>query len=364
MFGLYTVTLVPDRTRGLRTRNGKLVRWLEPGRHVLWFPRAGTADTLFDVDAPFAPYTPELAAVAPEGAATDLDVPYRKIAVLSVDGRPSIGLPSGRYLLWQVRHRVTADLYDTEPLHTSVPEALWRLVPAGVLQEVVVLPHERVVVYVDGELLEVLGAGRYGLNVDGRTVTLVRVDLREQEVQIAGQDVMSADKVTLRINVVVRYRVTDPAKALTVVTNVRDALYAAAQLSARRLIASTPLDALLESRNGAAEQMLSEVAPRAPEMGAEVLSVDLKDLILPGEMKTILNQVIEAEKRAAANVILRREETAATRSLANTAKLLEQNPVLLRLKELESLERLAEKVGSVTVVASPEKMLGALRLQG
>jgi hypothetical protein len=79
-------------------------------------------------------------------------------------------------------------------------------------------------------------------------------------------------------------------------------------------------------------------------------------------MKTILNQVIEAEKRAAANVILRREETAATRSLANTAKLLEQNPVLLRLKELESLERLADKVGQVTVLATPEKLLGSLRL--
>ena len=76
------------------------------------------------------------------------------------------------------------------------------------------------------------------------------------------------------------------------------------------------------------------------------------------------NQVIEAEKRAAANVVLRREETAATRSLANTARLLEQNPVLLRLKELESLERLAEKVGSITVVASSDKLLGSLRLPG
>ena len=97
----------------------------------------------------------------------------------------------------------------------------------------------------------------------------------------------------------------------------------------------------------------TEIGPRIAGWGAEVTSVDLKDLILPGEMKTILNQVIEAEKRAAANVILRREETAATRSLANTAKLLEQNPVLVRLKELESLERLAEKVGSVTVFTAP-----------
>ncbi len=90
--------------------------------------------------------------------------------------------------------------------------------------------------------------------------------------------------------------------------------------------------------------------------------MDLKDVVLPGEMKTLLNQVIEAEKRAAANVILRREETAATRSLANTAKLLESNPTLLRLKELESWKEIAATVGNVTVVASPQQLLGQLSL--
>jgi regulator of protease activity HflC (stomatin/prohibitin superfamily) len=360
---LYSVTIVPDHMRGLRTRHGKLVRWLEPGRHLRWFP-ATAVDALLDIRTGYAAHSPELARIVPPEAATELDVPYRHVAVLRIDGLPTVGLRPGRYLLWQVRNKVEAELYDAGPLHTSIPEDLWRFVPPGVLQEVVVTPHERVVVYVDGELSEVLGAGRYGLNVDGRSVTLVRVDLRIQELQITGQDVMTADKVTLRINVLVQFRIVDPSKSLSTVVNLRDALYAAAQLSARHLIAGMPLDALLESRNGAAKQMLDEVAPKAAEIGAEVVSVDLKDVILPGEMKTILNQVIEAEKRAAANVILRREETAATRSLANTAKLLEQNPVLLRLKELESLERLAEKVGTVNVVASPDKLLGSLHLPG
>lgn len=361
---LYRITIVPDAFRGLRTRNGKLVRWLEPGRHVLWFPDSGTADTLLDLGPGYAVRTPELAAVVPEGAAKELDVPHRHVAILRVDGLPTTALTSGRYLLWQARARVEAELFDIEPLHTSVPEDLWPFVPAGVMQQVVVRPHERVVVYVDGKIHEVLGEGSYGLNTVGRTVEAVRIELREQELQIAGQDVMTSDKVTLRINAIVRYRVTDPVLSLSSVANVRDALYAAVQLSTRHLIAGASLDALLESRNGTAVQMLAEVAPRAVGMGIEVLSVDLKDVILPGEMKTILNQVIEAEKRAAANVILRREETAATRSLANTAKLLEQNPVLLRLKELESMERLAEKVGSVTVVASPDQLVGTLRLPG
>ena len=84
-------------------------------------------------------------------------------------------------------------------------------------------------------------------------------------------------------------------------------------------------------------------------MGLSLESSASGILSFPGEMKTILNQVIEAEKRSQANMIQRREETAATRSLLNTAKLMENNPVLLRLKELEASERIAEKVGSITV---------------
>ena len=80
-------------------------------------------------------------------------------------------------------------------------------------------------------------------------------------------------------------------------------------------------------------------------------------MILPGEMKTILNQVVEAEKVAQANLIRRREETAATRSLLNTARLMEENPTLLRLKELETLEKVTEKVGSLTVYGGLEGVL-------
>lgn len=91
--------------------------------------------------------------------------------------------------------------------------------------------------------------------------------------------------------------------------------------------------------------------------GLEVDSVGVKDIILPGEMKMILSKVVEAEKLAQANVIRRREETAATRSLLNTAKVMEDNPVALRLKELETLEKLTEKIGSITVTNGLEGVL-------
>ena len=105
---------------------------------------------------------------------------------------------------------------------------------------------------------------------------------------------------------------------------------------------------------------LRQVAERLASQGLAVRSVGVKDVILPGEMKTILNQVMEAEKRAQANLIQRREETAATRSLLNTARLMEENPLLLRLKELESLERLVEKVGRIDLRAGDGQGFDAL----
>ena len=86
----------------------------------------------------------------------------------------------------------------------------------------------------------------------------------------------------------------------------------------------------------------------------------MKDVILPGEMKEILNQVVQAEKAAQANVIKRREETAATRSLLNTAKLMEESPTLLRLKELETLEKVTEKIDKLTVFGGLEGVLSNL----
>lgn len=361
---LWTITRVADHERGLRYRDGRLIAWLEPGRNLLWWPGPGTRDETLDLRWGVTAWTPELAAVVPPGAAVTLEVPWRHVALVTADGRPRTVLEAGRWLLWQLREKVEATVHDTTPLRSTLPEAVWPMVPETVQRAVVVLPYERVVLYVDGEVVEVLGPGRHAVNVGGREVAMVRVDLREQELQIAGQDVMTADKVTLRVNLLVRYRVVDPGLALSAVTNVRDALYGEAQMAARRLVSHQTLDQLLEVRDGVATRMLDEVRTRATGWGLEVGALDVKDVVLPGEMRTILNQVIEAEKRAAAMVVLRREETAATRSLANTAKLLEQNPVLVRLKELEALERMADKVGTITVLAAPDQLLGTLRLPG
>lgn len=103
--------------------------------------------------------------------------------------------------------------------------------------------------------------------------------------------------------------------------------------------------------------MLEHVRGKAAEHGIEITAVGVKDVILPGEIRALMNQVVEAEKIAQANVIQRREETAATRSLLNTARLMDENPTLLRLKELESLEKVADKVDRLTVFGGLDGVL-------
>ena len=101
------------------------------------------------------------------------------------------------------------------------------------------------------------------------------------------------------------------------------------------------IDALLADKDAVVGEIEAVVRRRADELGLEVVSVGIRDVILPGDMKDLMNKVTEAKKAAEANLIARREETAAMRSQANTAKLLESSPTLMRLRELEVLEKIA-----------------------
>jgi regulator of protease activity HflC (stomatin/prohibitin superfamily) len=160
---------------------------------------------------------------------------------------------------------------------------------------------------------------------------------------VTGQEIMTADKVTLRLNAVVTFKVTDPLLAVTAVEDYGQALYREAQLALRAGIGGRDLDALLGEKDAVARELDEALRARVAAIGLEVVSLGIRDIILPGEMKELMNKVTEARKAAEAALITRREETAAMRSQANTAKILETNPVLMRLRELEVLERVAGK---------------------
>ena len=137
-------------------------------------------------------------------------------------------------------------------------------------------------------------------------------------------------------------------------------LYRELQFALRAAVGTRTLDELLENKTVIDEVVGAHLAAKLPPFGMRLESVGVKDIVLPGEMKAILTQVVQAEKQAQANVIRRREETAATRSLLNTAKVMEDNPVALRMKELETLERVAERIDKISVFGGLDQVLNGL----
>jgi regulator of protease activity HflC (stomatin/prohibitin superfamily) len=174
---------------------------------------------------------------------------------------------------------------------------------------------------------------------------------------------MTRDKVSLRLTLSVSFAIEDVALATHQVDNIRDAVYSAAQLAARDYVAGVTLDELLEGRDAFTRFLTQAVVPKAKAFGVRVDDLGVKDVVLPGEMKTLLNRVIEAEKAAAANVISRREETAATRSLVNTARLMADQPILLRLKELEAMKDIAAQINEVRIVVGAGDLSSLLPTQ-
>jgi regulator of protease activity HflC (stomatin/prohibitin superfamily) len=166
---------------------------------------------------------------------------------------------------------------------------------------------------------------------------------------VSGQEIMTADKVTLRLNAVVTYRIVDARKAVSATDDVRQALYRETQLALRAVVGARELDAFLTEKDAVSQDIENDVRRRASELGLEVTSVGIRDVILPGDMRDLMNKVTEAKKAAEANLISRREEVAAMRSQANTAKLLAEIPTLMRLRELEVLEKIAS-TGNLNVV--------------
>jgi regulator of protease activity HflC (stomatin/prohibitin superfamily) len=215
-------------------------------------------------------------------------------------------------------------------------------------------------VFIDGKLSRALQAGAYAFWNYQKNVAAEVIDLRVQSVEVSGQELLTKDKVSLRVNLAASMQVSDPVIARTKVAKPGDYLYRELQYGLRKAISAKTLDELLGDKASLDADIFGYVHGRVSELGMTVLGVGVKDIILPGEMKDILNGVVQAEKLAQANVIRRREESNATRSLLNTAKLIEESPVLMRLKELEALEKVTEKIDKLTVFGGLDGVLNQL----
>ncbi len=334
-------TYIRTNEVGLRFRRGELRDILLPGKHI---NRPGTTIEVCDRLAVEFEH-PELETLLENLQLRSMlevvDLTDNERGLIFKNGRLLYMLSSKRYAFWKQADELVIETYNVNDVrfeHPSLPRILSNPHAAKLLRAIRTDEQEQILIYNDGEFVEQFGPGTYAYWIGAGNITFKSIDLREQLIDIGGQEIMTSDKVTLRLNMTVAYRVSDAIKSVTVVSDAAQAIYREAQLALRIAIGARTLDALLTDKNVVSDEVLAAIKDRALEFGVDVRSAGIRDVILPGEMKTIMNQVIEAQKQAEANLIKRREETASARSQANTARLMAENPVLRRMKELEQLQ--------------------------
>jgi regulator of protease activity HflC (stomatin/prohibitin superfamily) len=362
-----TVT-VKDGERALVMRDGRLARVLESGRHALFDPLNRLTVELFNVVR--TEFPPEryavLKAARPDLAAAlfeAIETGANEIAIVSLDGRPvHLMTPWQNRVYWKVATSVDVERIDVtdEPRVSARHLAMIERNRPTVVTEAVVENHEAGLLFVEGRLTERLAPGRHAFWVAGRKIEVKRLDLRPIAVEITAQEMLTRDRIALRVTLTAFRRIVDPERMVASVPDVDAWLYRLVQFAIREAVAGRTLDEVLQARATLDAELRSFVRERVADSGVEVTELGVKDVILPGEIRELVNKVVEAERVAKANLIRRQEETAATRSLLNTARLMEENPLLLRLKELESLERLVEKVGRIDLHAGDGQGFDAL----
>ncbi len=213
---------------------------------------------------------------------------------------------------------------------------------------------------VNGNTVKTLSPGVHMFWKFNRVIEVKHYDLRLQAMEVNGQEILTKDRVSLRINMSATWQINNAEQVRVSLADAKEYLYRELQLALRAVVSTQTLDELLADKNSLNFQVLALVSEKAQVFGLGLNSVGARDIILPGEMKAILTSVVEAQKLAEANLIKRQEETQATRSLHNTAKVMEGNPILLRLKELEVLEKITGKINTLNVYGGLDGVMNDL----
>lgn len=226
----------------------------------------------------------------------------------------------------------------------------------GLQQEVTIWEYERGLLYRNGRLERVLEPGRYRFWRWER-IGIDRVSMRQTSDVINGQEILTADKIEVRVSLIAQYAVSDPVRAITAVESYTEQLYQDLQLGLRTAVAGRTIDALLEAREEISAGLLEQVAPLALAYGLTLRRVGVRDIVLPGTVRAVFLKEVEADRTGRADLIKARHEQAAARARANTAKVLSENPGMLRLQELDALLALAGKQGNVVLLPELASLL-------
>jgi len=281
-----------------------------------------------------------------------VDVKDNELVLINENNNFSKVLQSGRYFYWKgfvnrtYQKIHTNNIYSTEDIDT----ALFNNVEVNkYIRLFEVAAFEKALLLVDDVYTKTLTGGTYRFWRNETTIKIAKADMRQLQLEISGQELLTKDKAAIRINFYTQYKVIDIEKALLDNKEYEKQLYILMQLALRTYVGRYTLDELLENKENIATAVFEQVAKNTNQLGVKVLNCGMRDVILTGDMKEIMNQVLIAQKRAQANIITRREETASTRSLLNTAKLMEDNEMLFKLKEMEYVEKIADKIGEISL---------------
>src|SRR3954470_3048363 len=363
---------IAQHERALVWENKMFSGVLEPGRHWL-IKLFGTVECqVYDLTVPEFEH-PRVDFLVKEARSTMenhfhiVELTDGEVGLVYKNGKlASVLAPGKRQLYWKGPIDVTVEKIDLS-VDLEVPERVAKLLArakaplAAQASEAVIAVEvpdtSGALLIVDGQFRKVLEPGLHVFWKFQRSVKVEMVDRRVQALEVSGQDILTRDKVSLRVNLTALWQLLDIVTARSGLQNFVEFVYKELQFALREAIGGRTLDELLGAKGDLDREIQASALSRIEKHGIQLVSVGVKDVILPGDMKEILNKVVEAEKVAQANLIKRREETAATRSLLNTARLMDENPTLMRLKELETLEKVTEKVDKLTVFGGLEGVL-------
>ncbi|WP_422005477.1 slipin family protein [Roseivirga pacifica] len=281
-----------------------------------------------------------------------VDVKDNEIVIQYADGKFKQVLTVGKYAFWKGLVEYTFTRVDLSDFNITQDISKAVLTSTDLLRYIrvyVVESYEKGLLMIDGKLEKTLDKGTYYFWKNTTAINVLKADMRKLQMEVSGQEILTKDKAGLRINFYCQYKVVDIEKFLIDNKDAEKQLYVLMQLALREYIGNYTLDELLEQKSAIAEYVLEVLKSKAETLGIEIRDCGVKDIILSGELRNIMNQVLVAQKQAQANVITRREETASTRSLLNTAKLMEDNDMLFKLKEMEYVERIADKINNISL---------------
>ncbi|MDR2486821.1 MAG: slipin family protein [Clostridiales Family XIII bacterium] len=345
--------IINENQRGLLYRDGRFTAYLKPGKHRRF--GTGYRVEIVQIEDAFNPTGASIEVFLRHPALAQeldtVDVADETLAIHYRNGKYAGTLQSGKYAFWNVHDRHSFQVVDLKAPDVSetIPRYLFAHIPPALFTKVEVADYEKARLCHDGQFVRLLEPGTHYFWNNGTRITAQTVDTRALQMDITGQEILTQDKVSLRINFVCTYRITDYVRIHTELDDYERQIHILLQLALREYVGKYRLDEILDNKEQLSSAMFARLKEKEAALFVTFAEAGVKDIILPGEIRDIMNTVLLAEKRAHANVITRREEVASTRSLLNTAKLMDENQTLYKLKELEYLEKICAGVDSISV---------------